>query len=678
MTNDVRDTLPNDPGGHWIPLDCTARNGRRISTSDPRWGVVVSKRRAAPVVLDDAWANYVQSLSEWERALIEYSWEEDDPAESLLNALCRDNCVLDIVSDGGCSGRHGSFGWVLAADGNILWRANGYALGGPMSSYRAEAFGRASWLVFLRQYCSFHGIHPRCTIRNYCDNSELIKQTSFQYCDPTWYNNPLQADFDLINEIRIETRELRWRVSKLCDGVHVKGHQDKKTPIHLLDRPAALNVEADAEATKALKDLVGGANSLPMIATPHGAAWLMNGNDVVSSKEQALARYKWAELQIQEFYTKKMGLLLVSLHLISWTASRLARIKMSAAERSFHTKLGIGWVATGERQELYGKQVTACHRCGGVETQEHLFKCPNNATRQADFLVRLDDHLVRCKTHEAIRRDILQGVSEYLQEPEEPKEQRHLRKRYVKKRQSAAEQQSEIGWHRFLRGTIVTQWCVDQELATRDADPTSTVLGDSWGAKLVLWLVREARDCWLVRNHELFKPDDDEDDEFVPRHVEEVQQRVRVLYGRQNRIRENDRVIFAVPLEQRLTLEWKTLRNWVDRMERVVSILETKKKANEGLHQTDIRRFGVVRSTEEAAARAAEAATNTRIFRTMVSLFRRGGGSGGDQSDGCNLTGRRGSAALTGQVCPHNVRENRPTPKTGSGGLPQGQHDMLY
>lgn len=118
-------------------------------------------------------------------------------------------------------------------------------------------------------------------------------------------------------------------------------------------------------------------------------------------------------------------------------------------------------------------------------------------------------------------------------------------------------------------------------------------------------------------------------------------------------IRESDCVIFAVPLEQRLTLlvECKTLRSWVDRMELVVSA----KKANEGLHQ-----IGVVRSTEEA---------DTQNLRDHdVIIYTRGRVWRG-QKDGCNLIGRRGRAALTGRAWP--------TPKTGSGELPQGQQNIL-
>jgi hypothetical protein len=92
--------------------------------------------------------------------------------------LQKQNANILAVSDGGSDAAlsYGSFGWVLGTDEEILSGCKGVARGYPMTSYRAEGYGRISVLSFLTHYLRFLEIQPHdiLCIVSYCDNTSLL------------------------------------------------------------------------------------------------------------------------------------------------------------------------------------------------------------------------------------------------------------------------------------------------------------------------------------------------------------------------------------------------------------------------------------------------------------------------------------------------------------------------
>jgi molybdopterin synthase catalytic subunit len=80
---------------------------------------------------------------------------------------------------------------------------------------------------------------------------------------------------------------------------------------------------------------------------------------------------------------------------INWGSFKLARDRMTVNEETYSTKQLTGWLASGTRKEMYGDQVTACHRCGGIESNDHIIQCPEKGTdhkqSSADFKKLLDN-----------------------------------------------------------------------------------------------------------------------------------------------------------------------------------------------------------------------------------------------------------------------------------------------
>jgi hypothetical protein len=159
-----------------IPVDIWPSEVGYFETSVPaRWVRQQGKMAAR------GWEEWVERLPEAERDLLQGCREvftngNDRP---LWDILQDERCELVTVSDGSHQGKRGSFGWVMAADDQIVWECRGRARGNPMTSYRAEAYGKVAWLVFLCEFAKCFKLDIKCKVRSYCDNLEVVKQTNF-------------------------------------------------------------------------------------------------------------------------------------------------------------------------------------------------------------------------------------------------------------------------------------------------------------------------------------------------------------------------------------------------------------------------------------------------------------------------------------------------------------------
>jgi hypothetical protein len=117
------------------------------------------------------WA-YIETLPAWERDLllsvvIFPEWD---------NIINQEGTKILGVGDGGNKDNYGSFGWAIASNmepKTNLVQNSGLARGQPMSSHRAEAYGRISILLFLVRHEEYRGKPYSTSLQaiTYCDNS---------------------------------------------------------------------------------------------------------------------------------------------------------------------------------------------------------------------------------------------------------------------------------------------------------------------------------------------------------------------------------------------------------------------------------------------------------------------------------------------------------------------------
>jgi len=229
------------------------------------------------------WA-YIETLPAWERDLllsvvIFPEWDDiiDQEETKILG-----------VSDGGHKDDYGSFGWAIATDmepKTNLVQNNGLARGQPMSSHRAEAYGRISILLFLVRYAEYRGKPYSTSLQTimYCDNSGVLttekrlkRGVESPYCQ-------LNPDHNVL----VTIAELSAKLPENFRTKHVHVHQDNALEYQELSRPAQLNVDADGLATIALQSaLAEGATALQTIPLPSCQAYLLNREGcIISSGE---------------------------------------------------------------------------------------------------------------------------------------------------------------------------------------------------------------------------------------------------------------------------------------------------------------------------------------------------------------------------------------------------------
>jgi hypothetical protein len=114
----------------------------------------------------ETFAEHIATLPQWERELLAPATEQDFPDSSLCELLQQKNTTILAASDGGQKDDHGSFGWVIGTQDEVICDCEGVARGYPMQSYRAEGYGRMSRLLFLAHYIRFYkyqtGGWPTC------------------------------------------------------------------------------------------------------------------------------------------------------------------------------------------------------------------------------------------------------------------------------------------------------------------------------------------------------------------------------------------------------------------------------------------------------------------------------------------------------------------------------------
>jgi len=126
-----------------------------------------------PPALAVTFETHIAAQPEWIRSLLpNLNPSVDYP--SLLWILQNEHSIG--VTDGSVVGLQGTFGWALASTVTTftLIENAGPAYGAFMDSYRAEAYGQLSLVVFLNLLFKFFD-QPMPEITLYCDNKAVVE-----------------------------------------------------------------------------------------------------------------------------------------------------------------------------------------------------------------------------------------------------------------------------------------------------------------------------------------------------------------------------------------------------------------------------------------------------------------------------------------------------------------------
>jgi hypothetical protein len=118
----------------------------------------------------------ITAIPEWKKTLLQHI-TFTSIFQHINDIFANQHTTITIVNDGGHCDTFGAFGWVIATGNDILIENQGPALGKPMSSHRAEALGKLSWIIFIKHLLPLLVSHPRCTFQSFLDNLEMVRQT---------------------------------------------------------------------------------------------------------------------------------------------------------------------------------------------------------------------------------------------------------------------------------------------------------------------------------------------------------------------------------------------------------------------------------------------------------------------------------------------------------------------
>jgi hypothetical protein len=143
--------------------------------------------------------------------------------------------------------------------------------------------------------------------------------------------------------------------------------------------------------------------------------------------------------------------------------------------------------------------------------------------------------------------------------------------------------QDKVGWRFLVRGFAATNWSLIQETCAEHSDRGT---GDIWCSKVCLWLLQQSYKLWILRNSDLH-----DDMNTLNWKYNETREQVKLLYENSKYMDADDRIIFNIPLETRLTHPPETLQTWVKNMEPVLLACMKKQETRIRTQHNDIRSY---------------------------------------------------------------------------------------
>ena len=387
-----------------------------------------------------------------------------------------------------------------------------------MDSYRTEAYGQLSLVVFLNLLFTFFD-QPMPEITLYCDNKAVVETVNrlLTRKRPDFPNDALRPSWDLLQSLRTYYRQH----PTLAIG-HILGHQDNNVPVDQLPLPARLNVRADALAG-AFQTASNHTNQQgPMI--PGTRCQLLIRGEVVASHQQKKLRDVRRTEAIRSYIQHKTGMSEDAFAAVDWPSHELA-VNTSQLPQIFMVKFLHKWLPVGRQTHRYNdKQYSS--RCPSCPEEDegfiHFLTCPE----RREWHKKLKDALRQCmdanNTDPTLSDTLIDGLYHFLRSTEQPVP---TFPRFA----PLVAQQTSIGWSQLLFGRWSSEWTGQQlhYLTAQGITPTPHNHGPNWVRSLVHIIWSHCHEAWLTRNKALHGHDVETRRQA---RLSQAQYRIRALY----------------------------------------------------------------------------------------------------------------------------------------------------
>eukprot|EP00957_Ditylum_brightwellii_P198900 15160146-Ditylum_brightwellii.AAC.2 len=181
------------------------------------------------------------TLSTWEQCLLKHIKATSTSYGSRKTHIELGD-KLWIVTDRGLKRGDRYYGWVIAADTNILWEGRGYVQSNAelVESLHMEGMTHLAAATILKHYNWYYNtpIKPH-KAKHFTDNQGIVKQINwFQTRCIKTLSDCLAPDYDIQSQTEAICKEMDWD----WETAWVKGHQDKAIHHEELKWEEKLNV----------------------------------------------------------------------------------------------------------------------------------------------------------------------------------------------------------------------------------------------------------------------------------------------------------------------------------------------------------------------------------------------------------------------------------------------------
>ena len=380
-------------------------------------------------------------------------------------------------------------------------KCSGPAYGAKESSYRSEGYGILSPTRFLLHLFQYHQCEPKWNYQYSADNESILNKLieDLKY-DLPYPNTTLEPDWD----IRQQIKETVLEIGRPHDFVHVRGHQDDKTPYDVLPFEAKLNVDADHEA---VRFNTANPERRPLVPRlPCNRAQLLIQGETVTGHYRTALRYAALAPPLLSYMLRKFDWTPEARDSINWTAHSLAIGRLTHRRRQL-IKLNFEILPTARRVSKYDGSSDLCPRCKAEsETIDHVIRCSHEDAVQwrSNLLNSLRNTCIETlNTRFALIDVLIDGISIWFRGTTalDPT-------RYPPELETLIRDQNAIGWNQIFRGRMALQWStLQQEHLSNCGNKDKKLSGNLWTTSIICLVWKDFFELWEARNQSVHGTD---------------------------------------------------------------------------------------------------------------------------------------------------------------------------
>jgi exonuclease III len=529
-------------------------------------GQMITPQPLPSSALPDTFTEYVQTLEEWERELLQFVDLRLDPFEFCVQ--------LQPHFTSGCDGsvipttQHSAFGWSIRDErGTTAAQGMGPAPGSKPTSYRAEAYGMLSLMRFLIRMAEYNDMHWSWKGVIGTDSQSLLDTLNGKDKDPQEEDTPLAIhgptvvldvlcpDWDILIEIQHAKEQLpdvTWQ--------YVQGHQDRDKPYATLSTMAQLNVDADRKAAQFQAEHGEYRGWAPL--TPRGRCHLVGLKGTITSSYAKKIRYMAAESPLRLYMLKKYEWSPGIYSSINWEAHGSALKKLG--KRNIHyTKLVHDILPTTHLANKYDKGNRTCPQCQFErEDRDHVLRCPSQSALawRTGFQASLLTFFQENETAQELMELALSIFELWFQ----TEETLQIDPQYYPARVTTLiHEQNAIGWRQLFNGRFSKEWSrIQDESYGRNRPPPGKQkrTGMRWQTRFILKIWEQWDDRWSDRNKTLHGQDATTRNQALRR---ETQRQLDGIYQQRQMMEPQVQALLLDSPEDHVQQSVTTTRNWI-------------------------------------------------------------------------------------------------------------------